>query len=128
MWSPQEECQHHPPGSDSLVDPATGQSHSLVRETSPVVVRPWRSKSEPLAWSQFVFGEYTTEQGDDFDQCGCKVPPCYEEASEDIDQLNLFDDGDQSNPPAGEPVFWPSAGVQEFPADDFIQYSPDERT
>ncbi len=128
MWSPQKERRHHPPGSDSLVDPATGQSHSVGRETSPVVVHPWRSKSEPLAWRQFVFGEYTTDQGDDFDQCGCEVPPCYEEAPEDIDQLTIFDDGYQPDPPAGEPVFWPSAGIQEFPEDDFIRYSPDERT
>lgn len=132
LWSPRDERWHHPPGHappDRMVDAATGVTvgASLVDARSvPVHPHPWRPKSEPLAWRQYVFGEYSTDPQEDFDQCGCEVPPCYDEAPEDINQLTLFDDGFQPDPPEGEPVFWPLAGVQEFPDDDFVQYAPDE--
>ena len=130
LWSPQDERRHDPPGHappDGMVDAANGVAvgASLVDARS-ARVHPWRPKSEPLAWRQYVFGEYTTDPDEDFDQYGCEVPPCYEEAPDETDQLKLFDDGYQPDSPDGEPVFRAAAAVQDFPEDDFIQYAPDE--
>lgn len=112
---------HAPPWT--LVDASTGELSTTVPATSPLPTTR-RSKSESLAWRQYVFGEYSTDPDDDFDQCGCEAPPCYDEAPDGIDQLTLFDDGYQPDPEEGEPVFWSDAAVQDFPEDDYIQYDP----
>jgi hypothetical protein len=112
----------HPPSEApprTLVDATTGELSTTVPATPP---RPTtcRNKSEPIAWRQSVFGKYTTDPEDDFEQCGCEVPPCFDEAPVDIDQLTLFDDGYQSDPEDAEPVFWSNTAVQDFPEDDYI--------
>jgi hypothetical protein len=116
----------HPPSQApprTLVDASTGELITTGPATPPLPTTR-RNKSEPIAWRQFVFGEYTTDPTDDFDQCGCEVPPCHHEAPDDIDQLTLFDDGYQADPEDGEPVFGSNAAVQDFPEDDSIQYAP----
>jgi hypothetical protein len=68
----------HPPSQApprTLVDASTGELITTGPATPPLPTTR-RNKSEPIAWRQFVFGEYTTDPTDDFDQCGCEVPPC----------------------------------------------------
>ena len=88
---------------------------------------PWRPKAETLAWRCCVFGEYTTYAADDFDQTGCEWPRQTDEPADPVsNQLPLFDDGWQPDAPAGDPIFWPGEGGQEFPEDESVQHAPGE--
>ena len=99
-----------------MVDAANGVVvGASLDDARSVQPHPWRPKSEPLAWRQYVFGESTTDPQEDFDRSGCEVPPCNEEALENIDQLTLFDNGFQPDPPKVNPCSGPRPESKSFP-------------
>ena len=77
---------HHPTGRSCM---AIGMIFAAMRPltTTNSIKRLGPASTVATSVPASVFGEYTADQADEFDQCGYEVLPYYEEVPEDIDQL-----------------------------------------